>query len=163
MVVSAIVEHVRRNEATSSGFLDNPGGVVAMSAMWLVPQHFLNGMAEVLNSVGQTEFFYCELPKSMSSVAASAMAGLGLAAGNLLASFILSTVDNVTKSGGRESWLSDDINKGHFESYYWLLAIMSSFNLFYFLVCSWAYGPCKEEGFSKDRDDGEDLKEEEEC
>ncbi|KAG5537736.1 hypothetical protein RHGRI_025000 [Rhododendron griersonianum] len=94
--VSAIVEHVRRNEATSSGFLDNPGGVVAMSAMWLVPQHFLNGMAEVLNSVGQTEFFYCELPKSMSSVAASAMAGLGLAAGNLLASFILSTVDNVT-------------------------------------------------------------------
>ncbi|XP_057514825.1 protein NRT1/ PTR FAMILY 1.2-like [Actinidia eriantha] len=161
MAVSAIVEHVRRKVALASGYLNNPGGVVAMSAMWLVPQHFLNGMAEALTSVGLTEFFFSELPKSMLSVA-SALAGLGLAVGNLLASFILSTVDNLTKRGGKVSWLSNDINKGHYESYYWLLAIMSSINLFYFILCSWAYGPCSDEGFFKVRDEREeDLKEEE--
>ncbi|KAL8098960.1 hypothetical protein AgCh_031605 [Apium graveolens] len=144
MVVSAIVEHVRRTKAIEQGFRDNPSGVLDMSAYWLVPQHILSGLAEALNSIAQTEFYYSEFPKSMSSIA-SAMFGLGMAFANLLASAILSTVDNVTSKGGKESWTSSNINKGHFESYYWLLAIMSAANLFYYLVCSRAYGPCVEQ------------------
>lgn len=144
MVVSAIVEHKRRTKAIEQGLRDNPSAVLDMSAYWLVPQHVLNGLAEAFNSIAQTEFYYSEFPKSMSSIA-SAMFGLGMAFASLLASAILSTVDDVTSKGGKESWTSSNINRGHYESYYWLLAIMSAANLVYYLVCSWAYGPCVEQ------------------
>ncbi|CAN4115713.1 unnamed protein product [Withania somnifera] len=143
MLLSGIIEHIRRRRAIVQGLLNNPEGVVVMTAMWLVPQHCLSGIAEAFNAIGQTEFYYSELPKSMSSIA-SAMFGLGMAVANLLASVILSNVDNLTKGGGKESWVSSNINKGHYENYYWLLAIMTAFNLLYFMVCSWAYGPCAE-------------------
>uniref|UniRef100_A0A5B7BBA5 Peptide transporter n=1 Tax=Davidia involucrata TaxID=16924 RepID=A0A5B7BBA5_DAVIN len=161
MVVSAIVEHFRRRKAIQQGFLNNPHGVMDMSAMWLVPQHCLNGLAEAFNAIGQTEFYYSEFPKSMSSIAA-ALFGLGMAVANLLASVILSTVDDVTKRGGKQSWVSTEINKGRYENYYWLLAMMSFINLLYFLVCSWAYGPCvSDRGTIKVGIEGKDLKEEE--
>ncbi|WOG86304.1 hypothetical protein DCAR_0205506 [Daucus carota subsp. sativus] len=162
MVVSAIVEHIRRTKAIEQGFRENPSGVVNMSAYWLVPQHVLSGLGEAFNSIAQTEFYYSEFPNSMSSIA-SAMFGLGMAFANLLASAILSTGNNVSSKGGKESWTSSNINKGHFESYYWLLAITSSVNLFYYLVCSWAYGPCVEQwnGFRPDDKKGSASSEEE--
>ncbi|OIT33033.1 protein nrt1 ptr family 1.2 [Nicotiana attenuata] len=140
MLVSGIVEHVRRKRAINQGLLNNPNGLVAMSAMWLIIQHSLNGIAEAFSAIGQTEFYYSELPMNMSSLA-SALFGLGAAVANLLASVIFSVVDKLTKGEGKESWISSNINKGHYENYYWLLAIMTAFNLVYFLVCSWAYGP----------------------
>ncbi|KAI8529570.1 hypothetical protein RHMOL_Rhmol12G0235100 [Rhododendron molle] len=169
MVVAAIVEHYRKRKALESGYYNNPIGVVHMSAMLLVPQYLLMGVAEALNVIASNEFFYSELPKSMSSMA-MALSGLGLGVGSLLASLILSTVEKVTKRGGKESWISNNINQSHYESYYWLLAIMSLVNVLYFILCSWAYGPCADQGVSKvlfDRegffklnDKGEDLKEE---
>lgn len=143
MVASAIIEHVRRKKAIEQGLLNNPMGLVNMSAYWLVIQHVFNGLAEAFNAIGQTEFYYSEFPKSMSSIA-SCMFGVGMGVANLLASLILSTVDDITSRGGKESWTSTNINKGHYESYYWLLAVMTSVNLVYFGVCSWAYGPCVE-------------------
>ncbi|XP_058192498.1 protein NRT1/ PTR FAMILY 1.2-like [Rhododendron vialii] len=163
MVVAAIVEHFRRRKAIESGYYNNPAGVVNMSAMWLVPQYVLIGVAEALNVIASNEFFYSELPKRMSSIAV-ALSGLGMAVGSLLASLILSTVNNVTKRGGKEGWISSNINTGHYESYYWLLAVLSSVNLLYFVLCCWAYGPCADQGFSKLQDEGKDdkdLKEEE--
>lgn len=142
MVVSAVVEQIRRRRAIQKGFINNPQAVIDMSAMWLVPQHCLNGFAEAFNAIGQTEFFYTQFPKSMSSIAA-ALFGLGMAVANLLASVIVSSVDKYTSEKGKESWVSSNINKGHYDYYYWLLAIMSFVNLLYFLVCSWAYGPCE--------------------
>ncbi|XP_071685972.1 protein NRT1/ PTR FAMILY 1.2-like [Rutidosis leptorrhynchoides] len=141
MVMSGIIEHTRKSKAIEEGFLNNSQAVVNMSAMWLVPQHVLNGLADALNIIGQTEFYYTEFPKSMSSIAASLYL-LGAGFGSLLASFILSTVDGLTKGGGKESWISTNINKGHYDNYYWLLGIISCINFLYYVVCSWAYGPC---------------------
>ncbi|GAA0153099.1 hypothetical protein Leryth_003107 [Lithospermum erythrorhizon] len=142
MIVSGIVEHVRRRKAIAQGFGNNPQGVIDMSAMWLIPQHTLNGLAEALNALGQTEFYYSEFPRSMSSIAAS-LFGLGMAVALLLASLIVTIVEHATKGEGRESWLSDNINKGHYDKYYWLLAVMTFVNLLYYLVCSWKYGSCE--------------------
>ncbi|KAG5619124.1 hypothetical protein H5410_018948 [Solanum commersonii] len=140
MVVSGIIEHIRRKRAISEGLLNNSQGLVEMSAMWLIIPNSLNGIAEALNAIGATEFYYSELPKSMSSIA-SALLGLGMAVANLLASVVLSAVDKYTKGEGKESWISSNINKGHYEYYYWLLALMTGFNLLFFVVCCWQYGP----------------------
>ncbi|XP_038717078.1 protein NRT1/ PTR FAMILY 1.2-like [Tripterygium wilfordii] len=144
MTVSAIVENIRRRRAIREGFANNGQAVLTdMSAMWLVPQHCLNGLAEAFNAIGQTEFYYSEFPRSMSSIA-SALFGLGMAVANLLASVILSSVDHISSKGGKESWVSNNINRGRYDNYYWVLAILSFINLLYFVVCSWWYGPCAE-------------------
>ncbi|KAI3416922.1 uncharacterized protein J3R85_014907 [Psidium guajava] len=145
MVVSAIVEHIRRKRALQEGLRENPNAVVAMSAMWLVPQYCLNGFAEAFTAIGQTEFYYSEFPRTMSSIAAS-MFGLGMAVANLLASAIVSAVDGLTSGTTRKSWVSSNINEGRYDNYYWLLSIMSLVNIFYFLFCSWIYGPCASRG-----------------
>nr|XP_043637747.1 protein NRT1/ PTR FAMILY 1.2-like [Erigeron canadensis] len=141
MLVSGIVEHTRKNKAIQEGFLNNSKALVNMSAMWLVPQHVCNGLADALNIIGQNEFYYSEFPKSMSSIASS-LYMFGSAFGSLLAILILNIVDGLSKGKGKESWVSTAINKGHYDNYYWLLAILSCINLLYYVACSWTYGPC---------------------
>ncbi|ESW22633.1 hypothetical protein PHAVU_005G169300 [Phaseolus vulgaris] len=148
-VTSAIVESIRRKKAIQEGYIDNPEAVLKMSAMWLIPHNVLCGIAEAFNAIGQSEFYYSEFPSSMSSIAAS-MFSLGSAVGSLVASLILSIVDNITSKGGKQSWVSDNINKGHYDNYYWLLAIMSAVNFLYYLVCCWAYGPSAEAASKKE-------------
>ncbi|KAL5729150.1 hypothetical protein ACHQM5_002139 [Ranunculus cassubicifolius] len=157
MGISAIVENFRRETAIKQGFAENPQGVVDMSAMWLVPQYVLVGLAEAFNAIGQIEFYYAQFPKSMSSVA-SALFGLGSGFGNLLVSLIVKIVDHVTKSGGKESWVSSNINKGRYDYYYGLLTFLSAMNFVYFLVCCWAYGHGDEERCTVQNED-EDIKE----
>ncbi|KAK9102737.1 hypothetical protein Sjap_019991 [Stephania japonica] len=143
MAVSATIEGIRRRSAIAQGFADNPHAVLHMSAMWLVPQHCLNGLAEAFFAIGQSEFSYSQFPKSMSSIATS-LFGLGMAVANLLVGAIVGIVDDLSKRGGQESWVSSNLNKGHYDYYYWLLAGLSVLNFIYFLVCCWAYGPCEE-------------------
>ncbi|XP_068651967.1 protein NRT1/ PTR FAMILY 1.2-like isoform X2 [Aristolochia californica] len=144
--VSAIVEGQRRKRAMEQGFLNNGYAVVDMSALWLVPQHCILGLAEAFNIIGQIEFYYSELPKRMASVG-MALFALGMGVGNLVATVILGAVDETSKKGGKESWIANNINKGHYNYYYWALTILGGVNVLYFCICSWAYGPSKEEEF----------------
>lgn len=145
MVVSAIVEHIRRREAIKEGVVSSVDAVLDMSALWLVPQYCLIGLAEAFNAVGQIEFYYTEFPKSMSTIA-TALFGLGMAFGNLLASVVLNTVNHLTSRAGKESWVnSRSINRARYDNYYCLLAVLSFLNLLYFLLCSWSYGPLVEQ------------------
>ncbi|XVE97565.1 hypothetical protein REPUB_Repub03eG0030400 [Reevesia pubescens] len=141
MVSLAIVEYIRRKIAIQEGLSDEPQATVHMSALWLLPFNVLGGLAEAFNAIGQIEFFYSELPRTMSSIASN-LFGLGASAASLVASFITSIVDDVTKKGG-ESWISSNINKGHYDYYYWLLAGLSMLNFIYFFACIKAYGPCQ--------------------
>ncbi|KAK4376821.1 hypothetical protein RND71_003117 [Anisodus tanguticus] len=131
MALSAITESIRRQRAIEEG--DDPRALVNMSAMWLVPQYALLGVAEAAYSVGQIEFFYSLLPKSMSSIA-SAMSTTGTAVSCLAASILMSGVDWLSSTGGKTSWLSSNINKGHLDYYFWLLTFLSLLNFFYFLA-----------------------------
>ncbi|RDX62681.1 Protein NRT1/ PTR FAMILY 1.2, partial [Mucuna pruriens] len=140
LVTSAIVESTRRRRAVKEGYINDAQAVLNMSAMWLAPQLCLAGIAEAFNIIGQNEFYYTEFPRTMSSVA-STLSGLGMAAGNLVSSFVFSAVQNITSRGGKEGWVLDNINKGRYDNYYWLLAGLSALNILYYLLCSWAYGP----------------------
>ncbi|XP_076908546.1 protein NRT1/ PTR FAMILY 1.2-like [Bidens hawaiensis] len=127
MVVSAIVETVRRDLANSNPSVD-------MSAMWLVPQYALLGLTEAFSGIGQLEFYYSELPKSMSSFAMAAFM-VSSAIASLIASLLANIVDSVTGQGGNVSWLSSDINYGHGDYYYWLICFLCLLNFFYYLIC----------------------------
>ncbi|KAL8504088.1 hypothetical protein ACS0TY_022717 [Phlomoides rotata] len=144
MLVSAIVEGVRRYYAIRVS--------VKISALWLVPQNCLSGMAEASNAIAQNEFYFLEFPRSMSSIA-SILLGIGMSVANLMASLIMNIVDGVSKIGGKESWISSDINKGNYDYYYFVLAGLSVANMVYFVVCSKGYGPSKEERKMEENED----------
>ncbi|KAI6682301.1 hypothetical protein NL676_036182 [Syzygium grande] len=140
----AAVESVRRKVATEEGLLDGTG-VVKMSAMWLLLYYVLIGFAEGFNAIGQNQFYYSELPKTMSSVAAT-LFGVSMAVANLVASLIISIVQLATEREGMESWVGNNINKGHYDYYFGVITCFSALNFVYFIACSKAYGPCKNEG-----------------
>ncbi|XAR70863.1 hypothetical protein NMG60_11027897 [Bertholletia excelsa] len=140
VAVSALVESKRRAKAIEEGVEDKKDAVLDMSAMWLIPQYALLGVAEAFYSIGQLEFFYSEFPKSMSSIA-MALSTLGLAVSGLIGSALMNVVTGVTSGGGRVSWLDSNLNKGHVDYYYWLLTLLGLLNFGYFLICCWAFEP----------------------
>ncbi|KAK7255415.1 hypothetical protein RIF29_28824 [Crotalaria pallida] len=144
LVTAAIVETARRKRAIREGYINDTRAVLNMSAIWLFPQLCLGGIAEAFNAIGQNEFYYTEFPKSMSSIASS-LFGLGMVPGYLLSSLLFKIVENVTSRGGKDGWISDNINKGRYDNYYWVLATLSAVNILYYLVCSRAYGPTADE------------------
>ncbi|XP_061367506.1 protein NRT1/ PTR FAMILY 1.2-like isoform X2 [Gastrolobium bilobum] len=158
LVTAAMVETTRRRRAIREGYINNTHAVLNMSAMWLFPQLCLGGIAEAFNVIGQNEFYYTEFPKSMSSIASS-LFGLGMAVGYVVSSLVFKIVENVTSRGGKDGWVSDNINKGRFDKYYWLLATLSAVNILYYLVCSWAYGPTSDQESKMTEENGSNEEE----
>lgn len=148
-VLCAIVESIRRRTAINEGLADKPDAVTSMSAMWLIPQYSLFGLAEAMNAVGQIEFYYSQFPKSMYSMG-MALHTLSTALSSLVGAALVRIVDGVTGKGGNVSWLSSNINKGHLDYYYWLLTVMGVVNLVYYFLCCWAYGPMDGEPLVRD-------------
>jgi len=140
--MSAVVETIRRKTAIEEGLEDEPDGVVNMSLVWLLPPIILLGLAEAFNSIGQIEFYYSQFPKSMSTIAV-ALFTFGTAVADLIGSGLVDVVDRVTSKGGKEGWLSSNLNKGRLDDYYWLITVLSIINFVYYLVCFWAYGPAE--------------------
>ncbi|KAK9690265.1 hypothetical protein RND81_09G116700 [Saponaria officinalis] len=146
---SGIVESIRRQRAIDEGFEDDPLAVIQMSALWTTPHSIFGGIAEAFFVIGQTEFFYSELPNNMLSIAGSVFS-LGGVFGNLIASFVLNSVDSVTRTEGNEGWMASNPNKGHYDYYYYLLATLNLVNLGYYVCCCRAYGPMKKERMAKE-------------
>ncbi|KAG6530178.1 protein NRT1/ PTR FAMILY 5.10-like [Zingiber officinale] len=133
IVVSALVEIKRLEVARESD-----DGVAPMSMWWLVPQYALFGVADVFTMIGLQEFFYDQVPEAYRSL------GLGLylsifGVGSLLSGGLVSAIDKISKMGGGDSWFADDINRGHFDYFYWLLAGLSGVGLVLFLNFAKAY------------------------
>ncbi|GKU92931.1 hypothetical protein SLEP1_g6585 [Rubroshorea leprosula] len=111
-----------------------------LSAYWLLIQYCLIGIAEVFCIVGLLEFLYEEAPDAMKSIGSAYAAlagGLGCFAASVLNSIVKSVTGTPVK--GEESWLSQNINTGRFDYFYWLLAIMSVINFCVFLYSAQKY------------------------
>lgn len=135
---AAFVEMKRLQLARDLDPVDEEGSAVAMSILWQVPQYFLMGAAEVFTFIGQLEFFYDQSPDSMRSLC-TALALLTASLGDYLSSFILSVVTSVTARGGNPGWIPDNLNQGHLDYYFFLLAFLSFLNMVAYIFCSNSY------------------------
>lgn len=120
MVASALVEKKRR-EMHQNEMMD-------ISAFWLVPQFFLVGAGEAFAYVGQLEFFIREAPERMKSMSTGLFLST-LAMGYFMSSVLVSLTDMATDG----SWLTNNLNMGKLENFYWLLAILGVINYMAFL------------------------------
>ncbi|WCJ21781.1 Major facilitator superfamily protein [Euphorbia peplus] len=131
MVVAGLVEKDRRVQAIA-----NPGST--MSVMWLVPQLVTMGFCEAFACIGHIELYNREFPDHMRSIANS-LFFCSFAGANYLSSFIITIVHRVTRTPDHPDWLANDLNAGKLDYFYFLLAGLGVFNLFYFLFCSYHY------------------------
>ncbi len=105
-------------------------------SIWLqVPMYVLVGAAEIGTSVGTMEFFYDKAPPSMRS-SASALQLLSVCIGSYLSSLLVIIVQSLTTLGGGAGWLPDDLDAGHLDAFFLLLAALMALNALLFLwVC----------------------------
>ncbi|KAF9597109.1 hypothetical protein IFM89_015938 [Coptis chinensis] len=137
MIAAAIVEIKRLEVARTLDLVDHKVAI-PVSIFWQIPQYFLVGAAEVFTSIGQLEFFYDQSPDAMRTLC-SALALLTTALGNFLNSFILTVVTAMTAKGGQPGWIPNNLNEGHLDYFFWLLAGLSFLNLLLFAFCSTRY------------------------
>nr|XP_043624487.1 protein NRT1/ PTR FAMILY 8.3-like [Erigeron canadensis] len=137
MAAAALVE-IKRLDIARSHYLVNQSVAVPMNVFWQAPQYIFLGAAEVFFFIGQLEFFYDQSPDSMRSLC-SALSLLTTALGNYLSSFILTVVTYITARGGKPGWIPDNLNEGHLDYFFWLLAGLSFLNMLVYIVCAKLY------------------------
>ncbi|XP_057949187.1 protein NRT1/ PTR FAMILY 2.13 [Malania oleifera] len=132
MVVAGVVERKRRSVAVAHG------GVAPMSVFWLAPQLVLMGFAEAFNIIGQIEFYNRQFPEHMTSVG-NALFSCTMAGSNYLSALLVTVVHDVTGKHGRQAWLTQDINAGRVDYFYYIIAGLGVLNMVYFLICARRY------------------------
>ncbi|XP_061983524.1 protein NRT1/ PTR FAMILY 8.3-like isoform X2 [Populus nigra] len=137
MTAAALLE-IKRLQLVKELGLVGDAVAVPLSILWQIPQYMLMGTAEIFTTIGQLEFFYEQSPDAMRSLC-SALALLAASLGNYLSSFILSMVTYLTTTGGKTGWIPDNLNKGHLDYLFWLLAGLSFFNLLIYTICAKRY------------------------
>lgn len=134
-------ERYRRNYAIEHGFealFLSP--MPNLSAYWLLIQYILIGVAEVFCIVGLLEFLYQEAPDAMRSVG-SAYAAVAGGLGCFFATFLNNVINGLTGNAkeGKQPWLSQNINTGRFDYFYWLLTVLGTINFLVFLFFAKRY------------------------
>ncbi|WVZ60471.1 hypothetical protein U9M48_010487 [Paspalum notatum var. saurae] len=133
-VVAAVVEPRRRSSALGHG-----DGMSSLSVFLLAPQLALMGVSGALNMIGQLEFYNTEFPDQMRTLANAAFY-CAQGASSYLATLVVSIVNARTRRSGRSSgWVSDDINAGRIDYFYYAMAVLGAVNFIYFLVCAHFY------------------------
>ncbi|PIA54397.1 hypothetical protein AQUCO_00900739v1, partial [Aquilegia coerulea] len=143
MLAAGWVEVRRLNLVRENNYYDLK--FLPMTIFWQIPQYFLIGLAEVFTFVGQMQFFYDEAPDAMRSMC-SALSLTTVALGNYLSSLLVTIVTDVTTRNGKLGWIPDNLNRGHLDYFYWLLAILSFVNLLAYLVIAKCYTYKKTKG-----------------
>ncbi|KAG5236747.1 Peptide transporter PTR2-B family protein [Salix suchowensis] len=137
MTAAALVE-IKRLQLVKELGLAGEAVAVPLSIFWQIPQYMLVGASEVFTFIGQLEFFYEQSPDAMRSLC-SALSLLTTSFGNYLSSFILTMVTYFTTTGGKPGWIPDNLNEGHLDYFFWLLAGLSFLNMLVYVFCANKY------------------------
>ncbi|XP_020217859.1 protein NRT1/ PTR FAMILY 2.13 [Cajanus cajan] len=137
MIAAALVEKVRRDLANSNPN-PNPLGIAPMSVLWLAPQLVLMGMCEAFNIIGQIEFYNRQFPEHMRSIA-NALFSCSFAGSSYVSSAIVTAVHHATRTHSHPDWLTNNINAGRLDYFYYLIAGIGVLNLIYFLYVAQRY------------------------
>ncbi|KAG6523559.1 hypothetical protein ZIOFF_013420 [Zingiber officinale] len=138
MLAAGVLELTRLSAVKRYGLYDDAGGgAVPVSVFWQVPQYFIVGAAEVFTFIGQLEFFYDQAPDAMRSMC-SALSLTTTALGNYLSALLVTIVTGITTKNENLGWIPDNLNRGHLDYFFWLLAILSLLNFgAYLFIAKW--------------------------
>lgn len=110
----------------------------SLTVFWQVPQYLIMGASEVFMYVAQLDFFNAQAPDGLKSFA-SALSTASMAVGSYLSSLLVTVVMSFTTKGGNDGWVSEQLNLGHLDRFYFLIAGLVAVDLAVFVVCAKCY------------------------
>ncbi|XP_004497406.1 protein NRT1/ PTR FAMILY 7.1-like isoform X1 [Cicer arietinum] len=117
----------------------------SMSIFYQIPQYVLVGASEVFMYVGQLEFFNGQAPDGLKSFGSSlCMASMSL--GNYMSSMLVNVIMRITARGHDKGWIPDNLNTGHMDRFFFLLAGIVAFDFVLYLFCAKWYKSISVEG-----------------
>ncbi|PPS16088.1 hypothetical protein GOBAR_AA04492 [Gossypium barbadense] len=106
-----------------------------LSIFWQVPQYVLVGASEVFMYVGQLEFFNGQAPDGIKSFGSSlCMASISL--GNYVNSLLVSMVMGTTARDDSPGWIPADLNQGHMDRFFFLIAALTALDFIIYVFCA---------------------------
>ncbi|KAK4266517.1 hypothetical protein QN277_027421 [Acacia crassicarpa] len=129
MVAAGITEIMRLRKVT-------PGTKYSsLSIFCQAPQYILVGCSEIFMYVGQLDFFNGQAPDGIKSLGSSlCMASIAL--GNFVSSLLVTLVMAITARDGKPGWIPNNLNRGHLDRFYFLIAILSAIDFVIYLFCA---------------------------
>ncbi|KAG9159209.1 hypothetical protein Leryth_024468 [Lithospermum erythrorhizon] len=154
MVAAGLVEVFRLKYADKD--CTDCEGSSSLSIFWQVPQYVLVGASEVFMYVGQLEFFNGQAPDGLKSFG-SALTMTSISLGNYVSSFIVSIVMKISTDDSMPGWIPGNLNKGHLDRFYFLLAALTTADFVVYVVCARWYKYVKFEDRTRtDKSTGEE-------
>jgi len=105
-----------------------------MSILWQVPLFILIGVSEIFASITSLEFFYSQAPTDMRSVSQASNLFT-----NAMGSWLTIPLTLIVNSNSDDKWIPSDLNTGHLDYYFYLLACIMLFAYLAFLYISKGY------------------------
>ncbi|XP_043691069.1 protein NRT1/ PTR FAMILY 7.1-like [Telopea speciosissima] len=129
-MIAAGITEIERLKRVSPG-----QEISSLSIFWQTPQYMLVGASEVFMYVGQLEFFNGQAPDGIKSFGSSlCMASISF--GNYTSSILVNMVMVITTKNKKPGWIPGDLNNGHMDRFYFLLAGLTAIDFFVYLFCA---------------------------
>ncbi|KAJ7950685.1 Protein NRT1/ PTR FAMILY 7.3 like [Quillaja saponaria] len=154
MVSAGLVEYFRLKKSARKDCNDCEG-LSSLSIFWQIPQYVLIGASEVFMYVGQLEFFNSQAPDGLKSFG-SALCMTSISLGNYVSSLLVSIVMKISSRDEMPGWIPGNLNKGHLDRFYFLLAALTAADLVVYILCAKWYKYIKFEGKNIGEDDSND-------
>ncbi|KAK8543335.1 hypothetical protein V6N12_015891 [Hibiscus sabdariffa] len=107
----------------------------SLRIFWQVPQYVLVGASEVFMYVGQLEFFNEQAPDGIKSFGSSlCMASMSI--GNYVSSLLVNVVMVITARDGSPGWIPENLNSGHMDRFYFLIAGLTAVDFIIYVFCA---------------------------
>ncbi|KAK8626245.1 hypothetical protein V6N13_133896 [Hibiscus sabdariffa] len=155
MVSAGIVECYRLKYANKDCI--HCEGSSSLSIFWQVPQYAFIGASEVFMYVGQLEFFNAQTPDGLKSFG-SALCMTSISLGNYVSSLLVTMVMKISTEDHMPGWIPGNLNKGHLDRFYFLLAGLTTVDLAVYVLCAKWYKCIKLEEKTTENDERGSLK-----
>ncbi|XP_058736197.1 protein NRT1/ PTR FAMILY 7.1-like [Vicia villosa] len=107
----------------------------SLSIFCQIPQYVLVGASEVFMYVGQLEFFNGQAPDGIKSFGSSlCMASISF--GNYFSSIMVKLVMVITARDGEPGWIPNNLNIGHMDRFFFLIAVLTALDLVLYVFCA---------------------------
>merc|ERR1712129_97320 len=88
--------------------------------------------------VGMQEFFYDQMPQKMKNLGVAIYLSV-IGIGSILSGIIISVIQNLSCKKQGSCWISNNLNNGHLDHFYWFLAVLAAINFFIFIIVARYY------------------------
>ena len=154
MISAGVVECFRLKYARTDCATTDCESPSSLSIFWQVPQYMLVGASEVFMYVGQLEFFNSQAPDGLKSFG-SALCMTSISLGNYVSSLLVTIVMRFSSRDDMSGWIPGNLNRGHLDRFYFLLAALTTADLMVYIVCAKWYKYIKFEAKGGDDDKAE--------